>query len=169
MRSATDGPEVRRAVVADLPAITDIYNQAVARTVATFDTEPRTEEAARAWWAHHDDRHPVLVAERGGQVVGWGSLSAWSERKAYDGTGEVSEYVDESSRGQRAGSRLLGSLIETAEREGFHVLLARIAGGNEVSLRLHRSHGFAPVGVMHEVGWKFGRWVDVHVMERRLG
>jgi L-amino acid N-acyltransferase len=159
---------VRRAGPADLPAITSIYNQAVARTVATFDTEPRSEGAARSWWEHHGDRYPVLVAVQGDKVVGWASLSAWSDRRAYDGTAEVSEYVDEAARGDGVGTLLLGALLDEARRAEFHVLLARVAGGNEASLKLHHAHGFRRVGVMHEVGRKFGRWVDVEVLERPL-
>ncbi len=71
---------VRAATAADVPAITEIYNEAILTTVATFDTEPKSVESQEAWFKAHDERHPILVAEIGGKVIGWASLSAWSDR-----------------------------------------------------------------------------------------
>ena len=159
-------PAVRSARVEDVPALAGIYNEAVLTTVATFDTEPRSLEAQRQWLEHHDARHPVLVAELQGEVVGWASLTAWSDRRAYDGTAEVSVYVRSDHRGRRIGRTLLTSLVATADGLGLHVLLARIADGNAVSVHLHRALGFRSVGVMREVGFKFERWIDVHLLER---
>ena len=149
-----------------MPALAEIYNEAVLTTVATFDTEPRSLEAQREWLLHHGPRYPVLVAELRGEVVGWASLSRWSDRKAYDGTAEVSFYVRSDHRGRGIGRSLLAANVATADRLGRHVLLARIADGNAVSVHLHEGFGFRPVGVMKEVGFKFGRWVDVHLLER---
>jgi phosphinothricin acetyltransferase len=149
----------------DVGPIARIYNLAVANTVATFDTEPRSHEAQAEFLSHHDARHPVIVAELNGTVVGWAALSQWSERKAYDGTAEVSVYIDETWRGKGIGKRLLTDLIDLGRKAGLHTLLARIADGNEVSLRLHHQAGFQDVGVMREVGYKFQRWVDVHLLQ----
>lgn len=164
---AEDAPALRRARVEDVSALAAIYNEAVLTTVATFDTEPRSLEAQGEWLRHHDHRHPVLVAELRGEVVGWASLSPWSDRRAYDGTAEVSFYVRSDHRGRGIGRILLTSLVTSADELGLHVLLARIADENAVSVHLHKTLGFQSVGVMREVGLKFGRWIDVHLFERK--
>ena len=101
--------------------------------------------------------------------MGWASLSQWSDRRAYDGTAEVSLYVAERSRGQGIGRKLLDAIVETGERVGLHTLLARIAEGSSVSLHLCRSLGFRDVGTMEEVGRKFGKWLDVHLLQKVYG
>ncbi len=167
---------VRTAEVQDVPRIAEIYNQAILRTTATFDIEPKSEEVMRAWLAHHDARHPVLVAsvDTGGsavgreQVIGWSSLSRWSERSAYDGTVEISLYVDEAYRGRGVGTRLFARAVEFARDEQYHVIVSRIAGDNDVSLRLHDRFGFSFIGTMREVGLKFGRLLDVHLYQLLL-
>ena len=156
----------RRATVADLKAITDIYNEAVVTTDATFDLETKTEEEQGIWLAGHDRMHPVFVAELDGTVVGWASLSEWSSRSAYAGTAEISLYIKEEFRGKGAGRKLLEDIMLEGEKVGLHTVLARITTGNNVSIRLHESAGFEQVGVMREVGQKFGRMLDVLLMQR---
>jgi L-amino acid N-acyltransferase YncA len=156
-RAATDG---------DLKAITDIYNEAVLTTDATFDLEPKTEDEQRVWFTGHDSRHPILVAEVDGTVVGWASLSEWSSRSAYAGTAEISLYIKEEFQGKGAGRGLLEDIMREGERVGLHAVLSRITTGNEVSIRLHESLGFEHVGVMREVGEKFGRRLDVLLMQK---
>ncbi|HTP56046.1 MAG TPA: GNAT family N-acetyltransferase [Thermoplasmata archaeon] len=157
---------MRPATARDVPAITAIYNDAVRTTTATFDLEPRSLAAGRGWFRSHGRRHPVLVAVRDGVIVGWASLSPWSDRPAYDRTAEVSVYVDAGARGRGIGRRLLARLVREGGRRGLHTLLARVADGNAVSLRLHTSLGFVRIGVMREVGTKFGRLLDVHLLQR---
>lgn len=162
--------QVRPARARDARAIAEIYNEAVRTSVATFDTEPRSVVAQRAWLRRHASRrHPVLVALRAEEVVGWASLSPWSDRRAYDATAEVSVYVARPHRGAGIGRRLLSALLRQGRRAGLHAILARVAGDNARSLRLHAAFAFEPVGVMREVGWKFGGWVDVSLLERRFG
>lgn len=156
---------IRPASEADIPAILEIYNSAVVGSTGTFDTEVRTLGERLDWFRGHDSRHPVLVAESEGSVLGWGAISEWSPRRAYDTTGEVSTYVAESNRGRGVGRAILDSLVERATELGFHSLLARIAEGNAASLRMHERAGFASVGVMREVGTKFGRRLDVHLLQ----
>ena len=163
---ATAEGRVRPATIDDAPSIAAIYNDAVATTVATFDTEPRSLDAQRAWLREHTPPWAVWVAEASASVVGWASLSRWSERKAYDSTAEVSVYVAAERRGQGWGGRLLDRLVLESDAAGFHTLLARVADPNPVSLRLHLQRGFVPVGVMREVGRKFDRWVDVRLLQR---
>jgi len=160
--------EIRKATSEDLPAITDIYNVEVMSSTATLDTEPRGDEEARAWFEEHTGRYPILVATRGGVVVGWASISQWSDRKGYDGTAEISYYVKSGHRGEGIGRRLVDATITNARKQKLHTLVARIGGESEVSLRLCRSAGFTDVGVMKEVGHKFGRLLDVHILQKML-
>lgn len=156
---------IRPATLADLEAITAIYNEAIATTTATFDTEPKTLEEQRTWFEKHGPRHPILVAELAGRVIGWASLTPWSDRCAYSDTAETSSYVKAEYRGRGVGRQLKAALIEEAHRLGFHTLLARIAEGSDASLHINRSMGFVPVGLMKEVGMKFGKRLGVHLLQ----
>jgi L-amino acid N-acyltransferase len=166
--ATTPTVDIRRSRCDDLPAITDIYNEAILTTTATFDTEPKTSEERLQWFQAHDERHPVLVAILDEKVVGWASLSRWSDRSAYDDSGETSFYVKSEFRGQGIGRRLKDAIIEEARRLRFHTLIARVAEGSGASLHLNESAGFVHVGTLREVGRKFGRLLDVHIMQKML-
>lgn len=153
--------KIRAATEADLPAITDIYNESVRRSTATMDTEPKSLDDRREWLAGHNAMHPVIVAELEGEIAGWGCLSPWSDRPAYAGTAETSVYVHAAMRGRGIGNALLAELVRIARVQRLHTLVARIATDNPASIRLHESAGFAHTGTMREVGYKLGRWVDV--------
>jgi L-amino acid N-acyltransferase YncA len=157
---------LRPAKIEDLNYIMQIYNEAVQTTVATFDTEPKTLEEQRAWFEHHGPKHPVFVAEADGVISGWASLSKWSERRAYSDTAEMSLYVKEEFRGRGIGRKLLEAIVNEGERVGLHTVIARIAGENRVSIHLHESLGFEHIGVMREVGRKFGKLLDVNLMQK---
>jgi phosphinothricin acetyltransferase len=159
---------IRRAVLSDVAAITSIYNEAILTTTATFDTEPKSVDERAAWLGAHDERHPVLVAAIGDDVVGWACLSKWSDRSAYDGTAETSFYVAAEHRGRGIGRRLKEAIIGESRRLGYHTLIARVAEGSEASRHLNESAGFVHVGTLKEVGRKFGRWLDVDVMQLML-
>ena len=156
---------IRRAEVADVPAITQIYNEAILTTTATFDIEPKTEEDRLQWFASHDERHPILVAEVEGQVVGWTSLSQWRQRAAYDDTAETSSYVQAQHRGKGIGRKLKHAIIDEARRLGFHTLIAGVAQGSDASLHLNKCFGFTVVGTFKEVGHKFGKRLDVTYLQ----
>ena len=156
---------IRAAGHDDLPRILSIYNREVLVSTATYDTVPRTEAEHRKWFRLHGSHHPVLVAEADGVVCGWASLSPWSDRAAYARTVEVSVYVDEAYRRRGIGRQLLKALVDAARGHGHHCLLARISADNEASVRLHADIGFSVVGTMHEAGSKFGRLLDVCIME----
>lgn len=159
---------IRPAKIADLTAITEIYNQAILNTVATFDTEPKTPEEQRAWFDEHGDKHPVLVTEQDGVIVGWASLSAWSDRYAYSDTAEISLYVEESHQGKGIGRELSEAAIKAGRDTGLHTLIARIAEGNASSIHIAESQGFEHIGIMREVGHKFGKLIDVYLMQKFL-
>jgi L-amino acid N-acyltransferase YncA len=159
---------IRRANVSDLDAISDIYNEAILTTTATFDIEPKSREDRLQWFADHDDRHPILVAELDGQVVGWSCLSRWSQRAAYDDTAETSFYVQEGHRGKGVGRKLKQAIIVEARRLGFHTLIAGVAEGSDASLHLNKSFGFKVVGTFKEVGHKFGKRLGVTYLQLLL-
>jgi phosphinothricin acetyltransferase len=160
---------IRPATRADAAAIAAIYNQAVENTVATFDTVPETVAAREAWLDEHTrPQHPVLVAEVDGHVAGWSSLSSYSTRCAYDSTVEVSTYIDEACQGRGIGPSLTAAVLDAGKAGGVHAVLSRICTENERSIRMAKQGGFFEVGVMREVGRKFGRTLDVLVLERLL-
>ncbi|NNF02294.1 MAG: N-acetyltransferase [Bacteroidia bacterium] len=156
--------KIRKADIKDVPAIREIYNQAVLRTSATFDTEPYSLQQKTEWYNNHEGSHPVLVGEVNNTVVGWSSLSEWSGRCAYDGTVELSVYIDESHRGKGYGKQLTKAIVE-AGRGKFHTILSRITEGNDSSLHIHYELGFVDIGVMKQVGNKFGKFLDVHMLQ----
>jgi phosphinothricin acetyltransferase len=165
---AEDVIKVRPARGEDLPRILAIYNREVLVSTATYDTQLRTSTEHKQWFAHHGPAHPVIVAASGPVVCGWASLSPWSDRAAYNRSVEVSVYVAEESRGRGIGKQLLQSLVDAGRRLGHHALLARISADNTISVRLHESIGFSVVGTLREVGCKFGRMLDVCIMELLL-
>jgi len=165
----TPTPFIREASAADLPGIFAIYDQEVLHGTATFDTEPKSE-AARLEWFRHDGagRYPLLVAEVDGQIAGWARLYAWSPRPAYDRTAENAVYVHADFRGRGISRALMQELMRLAPGRGVQVLIARIVEGNPASLALHQALGFDTIGVMRRVGEKFGKVLDVWLMDRHL-
>lgn len=158
--------QIRTAQLADLGTIAGIYNEAVQNTTATFDIQTRTTGQQHEWFAAHQDAYPILVGVRDQQVVGWACLSPWSDKEAYRPAVEASLYVDVEHRGTGVGRALLIAILDRAEQLGYHTVLARITAGNEPSLRLCRSVDFKTVGVLAEVGQKFGQYLDVHVLQK---
>jgi L-amino acid N-acyltransferase YncA len=162
------GVAVRLARLEDAEAIRTIYNLEITESTVTFDLVPRTIADQQAWLAEHDGVHPAVVAEVDGEVVGFGSLAPYRSRPAYATTVEDSVYVRRDLRGVGCGRAILGELVGLATRHGFHAVMARIVGGHEASIGLHTACGFGLVGVEREVGRKFGRWLDVVLMQRLL-
>jgi L-amino acid N-acyltransferase len=158
--------DIRKAVLADIPAITEIYNEAILTTDATFDNEPKTIAEQRKWFRAHGARNPIIVAEINGEVVGWASLSEWSTRCAYADTAEISLYVKETLRNCGIGKSLMRAVLSEGKKAGLHTIISRITSGNDVSIQLHRQFGFEHIGVMKEVGKKFGRLLDVCIMQK---
>jgi len=161
--------QVRTALDADSEALRSIYNPEVLESTVTCDLVPRSLEDQREWLRARSGAHAVLVAVDGdSDVVGFGSLSAYKERAAYSTTVEDSVYVRRDRQGEGVGRLLLGELLAVATAHGFHAVMARIVGGHDASIRLHAGLGFEIVGTEREVGRKFGRWLDVVVMQRLL-
>lgn len=164
----SDAVLIRPAALTDAKAIADIYNEAILTTTATFDTEPKSVEDRREWLLAHGEKYPVLVAAADGEVVGWASLTQYSDRRAYDPTAETSAYVKDGYRGRGIGRRLKEVIIDEARRLGYHSLIARIAEGSDASLHLNEVMGFERVGTLKEVGRKFGQLLDVHFLQLML-
>ena len=156
---------IRRATLKDLPSVTEIYNDAILTTTVTFDTQPKTSQEQIAWFEKHKEKFPIMVAEDGQKILGWASLSPWSDRCAYADTAENSVYVDKNARGRGIGRSLLKEIVSEGQRLGLHTIIARIAGESEASVRLHESVGFSKIGTMKEVGRKFGHLLDVHLYQ----
>ena len=159
---------IRPATAEDVAAITAIYNQAIASSTASFDVEPKSIEDRTRWLENRLPRHAVLVAEENGAVIAWGALSPYSERPAYAATAEISVYVHSDHTRRGLGRTLTTALLETGARESLHSILARICTENAGSIAMVRSLGFTDAGTMHEVGHKFGRWLDVVTWEYRV-
>jgi L-amino acid N-acyltransferase YncA len=156
---------LRPATESDLDAINDIYNHYVLHSTCTYQEEPEPLDGRRRWFDHHGDRHPVIVAEAGGRVVGWGSLSAYHPRSAYSRTVENSVYVHHQHHRHGIGSLLLQELIVRARNLGHRAIIAGIDGEQTTSVALHAKFHFEKVGHFKHVGFKFGRWLDVIYME----
>lgn len=153
----------------DGEAIRTIYNLEVTTAAVTFDLVPRTAQDQQRWLAARSGAHVALVAmSDDGEVAGFGSLSPYRDRPAYNTSVEDSVYVRRDRQRLGVGKLLLGSLVDAATASGFHAVMARIVGGHEASINLHASLDFDVVGTEREVGRKFGRWLDVVVMQRLL-
>jgi L-amino acid N-acyltransferase len=161
--------KIRRAELKDLEVITGIYNEAIRNTTATFDTKPKTAAEQREWFLKHDEKHPIIIAYEGEKVIGWASLSAYSDRCAYAATAEASIYISAGERGKGVGRKLSEALLKAGKEAGLHTVILRIAEGNEASIKLAESLGFMRVGVMEEVGEKFGKVLDVTIMQLIYG
>ncbi len=164
---------IRPAERGDAEAIRAIYNVEVVGSTVTFDLVPRTLAEQEAWIEEHAGGYPAVVAveadgSRAGTVVGFGSLTSYKARPAYAPTVEDSVYIDAGQRGTGVGRQLLAALVELARSYGYHSIIARIVGGHDASIRLHRACGFEIVGTEREVGRKLGRWLDVVVMQLML-
>ena len=160
---------LRLATEADLPAINDIYNYYVVRSTCTYQTEHETLEDRRAWFRDHPaDKYPVIVAERDGEVIGWGSLSKFRPRAAYAPTVEASIYIRHDCHRHGLGRMIMLDLIERARAIGFHSIIGGASADQTASVALQERLGFQRVGYLKEVGYKFGRWLDVVYMQLML-
>ena len=157
---------VRPAEPRDVAAITAIYNEGIRRRGATFETRECDEAEIEPWVG--SPRHPVLVAERDGQVLGWIGASAYRPRECYAGIAEFSVYVAGVAQGQRVGDRLMEAFLPACAAAGLWKVLSRIFPENGASLRLCARHGFRVVGTYERHGRLDGVWRDVVIVERLL-
>ncbi len=157
--------EIRSATIADQKEILDIYNEAVLNSTATFDTELRSFEKQQEWFASHKANHPIFVAIENNTIVGWASLSPYSDRSAYKTTVEVSVYIHHQHRGNKIGSKLLEVITLDGGKVNNHTIISRITSDNLASIHIHEKIGYKHAGVLKEVGIKFGKKLDVLFMQ----
>lgn len=169
--SAAAELEVRASAPEDIPAITEIYAEAVVNGSASFElVAPDEAEMAARRERLVAAGHVYLVATIAGELAGYAYTSAYRPRPAYGATVENSVYVKPSFHGRGIGRRLLERLIAEAGACGFRQMIAVIGdSANHGSIRLHEALGFAHVGTLRSVGWKHGKWLDTVLMQRRLG
>jgi phosphinothricin acetyltransferase len=168
MGTTPDATIVRDAVPGDAVVLALIYNQGIVDRLATLETEERTADERRAWLETRGPRHPVIVAEADGLVVGFGSLNAFNPRHAYDHVADFSLYVERAWRGRGVGRILLEALVDRAKRIGYHKMVLSAFPFNPAGMALYRKLGFRVVGVYKEQGLLDGRWVDTIIMEKML-
>lgn len=161
--------QIRDATPADLPALLEIYNEAVANTTASWDYEPWSPVQHADWYADKiESGFPVLVAVEDDEVLGVASFGEFHHKVGYAHTREHKVYLRPSARGRGLARLLLEPLIERARQDGVHTLIALVSADNEASLRLHARLGFVEVGRLREVGWKFDRWLDLAYLQLML-
>ena len=162
---------IRPATLADIPAITRIYAQAVTHGTASFELTPPDEAEMRARMQNIlDDKFPYFVAELGGAVAGYAYASLYRARPAYRFTVENSVYVAPEIHRRGVGKALLLQLIEACTALGFRQMIAVIGDSNQAaSIGVHKACGFEPAGNLKNIGFKFGRWLDTPLMQRALG
>jgi phosphinothricin acetyltransferase len=156
---------IRDAVESDLPAVLAIYNREVLAGNAMWDLEERTPQEQQAWFEAHQPPYCVIVAIEDGELVGWGSLSRYHPRPGYRFTVEDTVYVRPEWQRRGIGRALLEELLARARSAGFHTVLGKISADNEASIALHRACGFVEAGRERQLGFKFGRWLDLVTMQ----
>lgn len=155
----------------DAAQIVDIYNNYIATSTVTFDEAPwDTESMLHKIHSIRDKRLPFLVVEVDGVVAGYGYLSTWREKSAFDRTAENTLYLRPEFQGMGAGGRLLDALLSEGQVAGIREVVAVITDSDDAtgSIALHTARGFEQVGSMPNVGYKFGRWLGVVMMQKSL-
>lgn len=157
---------IRHAEASDLDGILAIVNHAILHTTAIYDYEPRSIEAQKLWF---DDKKsnafPIIVAESGGTIVGFGTYGTFRIKIGYKYTVEHSVYVSDGFSGNGIGKLLLTELIRLAKAQGLHVMIGCIDASNTGSIAFHKKFGFTENGICREVGFKFGKWLDLLFMQ----
>ena len=157
---------VRSANPQDLTAIANIYNEGIRDRIATFETRERTAEELRGWLER--PRHPLLVAEKESEVLGWVAASEYRSRECYAGVAEFSVYIAKAARRQGVGNALMPAFVEACEKKGCWKILSRIFPENTASLALCKKYGFREVGMYKNHAKLDGVWRDVVIVERVL-
>lgn len=160
---------IRKAEEQDLQAILDIYNDAILNTTAVYNYKPHTLAMRQEWFAQRQkDNFPVLVAVQGSEILGfstYGHFRAWA---AYKYSVEISVYIHPGHRGKGIAKLLYPPLFAVAKEQQLHTLIAGIDADNAASIKLHEHFGFTMAGHFKEVGYKFGKWLDLIFMQLHL-
>lgn len=157
---------IRNMTAADLPEVLDIYNDVIVNTTAVYSEQPHTLLMRTEWFNERTQQgFPVVVAEHEGKIAGFGSYGCFRAWPCYRFTAEHSVYVHQEMRGLGISKLLLSKLVELAKNAGLHALIAGIDSENAASLHVHRTFNFVQVAHLKEVGYKFGRWLDLIFLE----
>jgi phosphinothricin acetyltransferase len=157
---------IRHAIANDLPQILAIYNDVIINTTAVYEYEPHTLEMRQQWFNTKQEQGlPVFVAEEGEKILGLSSIGPFRAWAAYKYSVENSVYVASEARGKGIGKLLIPPLIDAAKQLQLHTIIAGIDAGNEASIMLHKHFGFEEVAHFKQVGWKFGRWLDLKFLQ----
>jgi L-amino acid N-acyltransferase YncA len=160
---------IRDAADADLQGLVDIYNDVIATSTAVFSAQPVSLDDRRQWWqARIAQGYPVIVATDAHGVAGFATFGDFRSWPGYRHTVEHSVHVRKDRRGQGVGTELITALLPLATAMGKHVMIAGVDAANTGSIRLHERLGFERVGYLPQVGHKFGRWLDLVFLQRRL-
>ena len=159
---------IRDATPDDFGRINDIYNWTIVDNHVSFDTVPYDLESRAAWWDGRDDDLTCLVADDDGYVVGVTYSSWYRPKLAYRSSMETTIVLDTTRLGEGLGKRLLSALLERLCAQSVHLAVAIVALPNDASIALHHSLGYRTVGVLHECGFKYGRYWDTEILERVL-
>lgn len=160
--------DVRPAIEADLEELNDLYNHYVRTSACTFDIEPISMDARRAWFTEFGGRYRLIVAVDGDRVLGYAHTKRFRPKEAYDPSVESTVYVHKDEQGKGLGKRLYDALFEAIAEEDIHRVYAGITMPNPASLALHESFGFKQVAYFTEQGRKFDRYWDVAWSEKEL-
>jgi phosphinothricin acetyltransferase len=161
-------PEFYPVTVQDLGALRDIYAHYVKTSTATFHMQEPSLDLMSALLIPSSPRYYSCLARLDGDIVGYGILGRYKPREAYDQSAEITVYLKEGMTGRGLGKAFVRHLEGIAKERGFHALLAGICGENLASIGLFQSMGFEKCAHYHEVGQKFGRWLDVVFFEKLL-
>jgi L-amino acid N-acyltransferase YncA len=160
---------IRHAAETDLPELLVIYNDIIVNTTAVYDYQPHTPAMRKQWLdTKKEQGFPVFVAEEAGKIVGFSSIGPFRNWAAYKYSVENSVYVAADQRGKGIGKLLIPPLIEEAKQLDMHTVIAGIDATNEASIRLHKGFGFEEVARFKQVGYKFGRWLDLTFLQLML-
>ena len=144
-------------------AIVDIFNDAIVNSTALYDYQPRPLASMEAWFtAKEKGNFPVIgIEDEAGTLLAFGSFGTFRAYPAYKYTVEHSVYVHQDHRGKGLGVQVMRALIEAARQRDVHAMVGAIDAANQGSIALHERLGFKPVGTLPQVGFKFGRWLDL--------
>jgi L-amino acid N-acyltransferase len=158
--------EVRDAIGEDIPAMLEIYNDIIANTTAVWHYDPHTLAMRREWFEQRRQQgFPIFVAVEDGKLLGFSSIGSFRPWPGYKHTVENSVYVASDSRGKGVANLLMPPLINAAKQLNLHAIVAGIEAENTTSIALHKKFGFVEVAHFKEVGFKFGRWMDLKFLE----
>ena len=162
-------PVLRPATEHDLSDILAIYNEAIANTTAIYEYNAFDDGYIQRWWTQKKEGdHPVIIAAVDGQVAAFATYGVFRVRAAYRTTMEHSVYVHPSFQQRGIGRLLLKAIEQEARNRGVHMLIGGIDAENHTSIRLHQQEGFTQAAHLHEVAFKFERWLDLVLMEKKL-